>query len=96
MVVTINYRLGALGFLSTGDQHAQGNWGVKDMIEAMRWVRNNIHHFGGNPNQITAFGESAGSVGVSTTNFGVEFLNYVTKKNFNFFLNFLLFYEDIS
>lgn len=66
MVVTINYRLGALGFLSTGDQHAQGNWGVKDMIEAMRWVRNNIHHFGGNPNQITAFGESAGSVGVST------------------------------
>lgn len=64
VVVTINYRLGALGFLSTGDEHAQGNWGVKDMIEAMRWVRNNIHHFGGNPNQITAFGESAGSVGV--------------------------------
>lgn len=68
MVVTINYRLGALGFLSTGDQHAQGNWGVKDMIEAMRWVRNNIHHFGGNPNQITVFGESAGSVGVSRKN----------------------------
>lgn len=52
MVVTINYRLGALGFLSTNDQHAQGNWGVKDMIEAMRWVRNNIHLFGGNPNQV--------------------------------------------
>lgn len=51
--------------MSTGDQHAQGNWGVKDMIEAMRWVRSNIHLFGGNPNQITAFGESAGSVGVS-------------------------------
>lgn len=51
--------------MSTGDQHAQGNWGVKDMIEAMRWVRNNIHLFGGNPNQITAFGESAGSVAVS-------------------------------
>jgi carboxylesterase type B len=60
--------------MSTGDQFAQGNWGVKDMIEAMRWVRNNIHHFGGNPNQITAFGESAGSVGVSKNlNFDSQF-----------------------
>lgn len=63
-MVTFNYRLGIFGFLATGDASAQGNWALKDMIEALRWVRNNIHHFGGNPNQITVFGESAGSVGV--------------------------------
>ncbi|KAL7018772.1 hypothetical protein ACKWTF_010907 [Chironomus riparius] len=64
VVVTINYRLGVLGFLSTGDAAAQGNWGMKDMITALQWVRNNIASFGGNVNQITVFGESAGSVGV--------------------------------
>lgn len=63
-MVTFNYRLGIFGFLSTNDANAQGNWAMKDMIEALRWVRENIHHFGGNPNQITVFGESAGSVGV--------------------------------
>lgn len=65
VVVTINYRLGAFGYLATGDSAAQGNWGMKDMIEALRWVRQNIAAFGGNPNQVTAFGESAGSVAVS-------------------------------
>lgn len=65
VVVTINYRLGILGFLGTGDGAAQGNYGMKDMIEALRWVRTNIHHFGGNPNAVTIFGESAGSVAVS-------------------------------
>lgn len=62
--MTFNYRLGILGFLSTGDASAQGNWALKDMVEALRWVRSNIHLFGGNPNQITIFGESAGSVSV--------------------------------
>lgn len=64
VVVTINYRLGALGFMSTGDGAAQGNYGLKDMVEALRWVRTNIAQFGGNPNQVTIFGESAGSVAV--------------------------------
>lgn len=64
VVVTFNYRLGIFGFFSTNDASAQGNWAMKDMIEALRWVRNNIHLFGGNPNQITVFGESAGSVAV--------------------------------
>lgn len=53
VVVTINYRLGALGFLGTGDGSAQGNYGMKDMVEALRWVRQNIHAFGGNPNEVT-------------------------------------------
>lgn len=64
VIVTFNYRLGVLGYLSTGDAAAQGNWGLKDMQEALRWVRNNIARFGGNPNQVTVFGESAGGVAV--------------------------------
>ena len=65
VVVTFNYRLGALGFLSTGDAAAQGNYAMKDMVEALRWVRANIANFGGNPNAVTIFGESAGGVAVS-------------------------------
>lgn len=64
VVVTINYRLGVLGFLSTGDAAAQGNWAMKDVVESLRWVRNNIARFGGNPNAVTIFGESAGGVAV--------------------------------
>ena len=58
VVVTINYRLGALGFL--GD----GNYGTLDMISALRWVKKNIASFGGNPNNVTIFGESAGGSAV--------------------------------
>lgn len=62
IVVTINYRLGFLGFFSTGDKHAPGNYGLKDAIEALRWVKKNIETFGGDPERVTIFGESAGSV----------------------------------
>jgi len=68
VVVTINYRLGVLGMLSTGDGAAQGNYAMKDMVLALEWVRNNIANFGGNPNQVTVFGESAGSAAVSVAN----------------------------
>ncbi|XP_058454025.1 juvenile hormone esterase-like [Malaya genurostris] len=64
VVVTFNYRIGILGFFSTGDSHAQGNWGMKDCVEALRWVRNNIAAFGGDPDNVTIFGESAGGVAV--------------------------------
>ncbi|KAM5262848.1 pyrethroid hydrolase Ces2e-like [Ctenodactylus gundi] len=66
VVVAIQYRLGVLGFFSTGDQHAPGNWGYLDQVAALRWVQMNIGHFGGNPDRVTIFGASAGGTSVSS------------------------------
>ncbi|XP_073838534.1 esterase-5B-like [Musca autumnalis] len=64
MLVTIAYRLGALGFLSTEDEGLPGNLGLKDQRLALRWIKENIYRFGGDPNKILLTGFSAG--GAST------------------------------
>ncbi|XP_054856547.1 fatty acyl-CoA hydrolase precursor, medium chain-like [Eublepharis macularius] len=64
VVVTINYRLGLLGFFSTGSVEARGNWGLLDQIAALQWVQENIKQFGGDPQSVTIFGESAGAFSV--------------------------------
>ncbi|XP_068084601.1 esterase B1 isoform X2 [Anabrus simplex] len=64
VLVTMNYRLGPLGFLSLEDPVLPGNAGLKDQTAAIRWVQQNIDKFGGNPNNVTLFGESAGGSSV--------------------------------
>lgn len=71
VAVSINYRLGALGFLDLGpllgaESGAAANCGLLDQVQALRWVQGNIEAFGGDPGRVTVFGESAGGMSVGT------------------------------
>jgi para-nitrobenzyl esterase len=71
VVVTFNYRVGPLGFLvypeltKESEHHSSGNYGLLDQIAALRWVQRNIGAFGGDPNRVTIFGQSAGAISVA-------------------------------
>jgi para-nitrobenzyl esterase len=71
VVVTLNYRLGALGFLAASDQGVQtaGNFGLTDQQLALQWIHNNILFFGGDQSDITVFGESAGAMSIGLHTF---------------------------
>ena len=71
VLISIAYRVGALGFLAHSElsaespHHVSGNYGLLDMIAALKWIKQNIAAFGGDPNKVTIFGESAGGIAVS-------------------------------
>eukprot|EP00057_Strongylocentrotus_purpuratus_P020334 XP_011674808.1 PREDICTED: cholinesterase 2 [Strongylocentrotus purpuratus] len=79
IVVTINYRLGPFGFLSTGDESAPGNFGMMDQIIALQWVQDNIQNFGGDPTRVTLFGQSAGA-----TSIGLHLLSPLSQPLFKY------------
>jgi carboxylesterase type B len=64
VLITLNYRLGVLGYLSTGDKDLAGNWGALDQIAALDWVQKHVASFGGNPRRVTIFGHTAGAASV--------------------------------
>ena len=71
VIVSLNYRLGIFGFFAHSEltaespHHASGNYGLMDQLAALNWIQKNIANFGGNPHNVTIFGQSAGSLSVS-------------------------------
>ncbi|XP_065165136.1 neuroligin-2 isoform X3 [Atheta coriaria] len=78
-VVTINYRLGVLGFLSTGDINSPGNYGILDQAMALKWVYENIEYFNGDRYSITLFGPGAGGASAGLLMVAPETRHIVTK-----------------
>ena len=64
VLVMVQYRLGPFGFMTTGDAEARGNWGMLDQVQALKWIRENIKAFGGDPERVTALGVSSGGASV--------------------------------
>ena len=68
VVVSIQYRLDIMGWWTTKDNAAAGNWGLWDQLHALKWMQQEIHHFGGDPARVTIHGESAGGASSSYLN----------------------------
>lgn len=63
--ISLNYRVGAFGFMATDDGYVRGNMGLLDQLEALKWVQRHIASFGGDPDEVTVFGESAGAISIA-------------------------------
>ena len=85
ILVTVNYRLGVLGFLSLEDDIAPGNLGLRDQNLALQWIQQYISRFGGDPDRVTLFGLSAGA---QSPNFHV--MSPLSKTLFSKVNNFIL------
>ncbi|XP_052783735.1 neuroligin-4, Y-linked-like isoform X2 [Mya arenaria] len=83
IVITVNYRLGVLGFLQTGDNKAEGNYALWDLIAILYWVKDNIAKFNGDPNRVTLFGHGHGAALVNLLLFRKEELNDLEKALFS-------------
>ena len=78
VIITMNYRLGIFGFLYGNTSDCPGNQGLWDQALAFQWIKDNVRAFGGDPNDITLFGESAGSISISN-----HMVSDVTRHLFN-------------
>lgn len=63
VVISVNYRVGSVGFLAFDDGVHNGNYGISDMVTALEWVKKYVRYFGGDADRVTVFGESAGAMG---------------------------------
>ncbi|XP_077985958.1 cholinesterase-like [Glandiceps talaboti] len=77
IIVSMNYRVGSFGFLATGDGRAKGNYGLLDQLLAMKWVKENIAAFGGNPTSVTIFGQSVGGNSI-----GLHLMSHLSRPFF--------------
>nr|XP_018668128.1 neuroligin-4, X-linked isoform X2 [Ciona intestinalis] len=82
IVVTFNYRLGVLGFMSTMEANSPGNYGLWDQIAAVKWVSENIEKFGGDPSAVTVFGSGAGASCIGLLMLSVQLDEYFHRAIF--------------
>ena len=80
ILVAVNYRLGPFGFLSLNNSEVSGNQGLRDQQLSLRWVQQNIHHFGGDPNQVIFF------ILKENSSVGLGSISVFPKKGMTFFI----------